>query len=84
MILTAIIDCEEEKFRIILQTRVVFPVFRPVPATRRRFYVVKNRLDLPKKPVWDMEDFIDDEAVDEKGNTVGYKINQYSLRDELK
>jgi len=62
----------------------VYPKTGAVPATRRRFYVVKNRLNQPEKIVWDMDDFIDDEAVDDKGNTVGYKINQYSLRDELK
>lgn len=62
----------------------VYPYESALKEKRKRFYVVKNRIDMPKKVVWDMEDFINDEAVDDKGVTVGYKINQYSLKDELK
>jgi hypothetical protein len=62
----------------------VYPFDGAVKEDRRRFYVVKNRLNLPEKSVWCMDDFIDDQAIDDKGNTVGYKINQFSLRDEIK
>jgi hypothetical protein len=51
---------------------------------RRRFFVVKNRLATPTKLIWDLDDFIDQDAFDDKGNRVGNKINFFSIRDELK
>lgn len=45
---------------------------------------IYNRLDVPGSRVFDVEDFIDPEALDDKEKTVGRKINIYSIRDELK
>lgn len=62
----------------------VYPFEGASSAARRRYFVVLNRLDQPTKRVFNIEDFIDPDALDDKGNTVGEKINQYSLKDELK
>jgi hypothetical protein len=61
-----------------------YPWAGAVNADRRRFFVVKNRLALPIKSYWALDDFIDQDALDDKGNKVGSKISQYSLRDELR
>ena len=61
-----------------------YPWAGAINADRRRFFVIKNRLALIAKPVWFLDDFIDQDAVDDKGLKVGSKINQYSIRDELK
>jgi hypothetical protein len=51
---------------------------------RRKMNIVQNRLALPDKPIFDLDDFIDKEATDDKGTTVGEKINVFSIRDELR
>lgn len=51
---------------------------------RRRLTIIRNRLNPPKKEIFDLEEFIDITAEDEKGQQVGRKINPFSLRDELK
>jgi hypothetical protein len=61
-----------------------YPWAGSVNADRRRFFVIKNRLALPIKSYWALDDFIDQDALDDKGLKVGSKINQYSIRDELK
>jgi hypothetical protein len=61
-----------------------YPFAGAVNSDRRRFFVIKNRLALPAKAVWALDDFIDQDALDDKGNRVGSKVNQFSLRDELK
>jgi hypothetical protein len=61
-----------------------YPWAGAVNSDRRRYFVVKNRLTLPAKPVWSLDDFIDPDAIDDKGNKVGSKINMFSLKDELK
>lgn len=45
---------------------------------------IYNRLDVPQTRVFDVEDFIDPDALDDKEKIVGRKINIYSIRDELK
>lgn len=51
---------------------------------RRKMVFVKNRLDVPKRLQFNINDFIDSDALDDKGTTVGEKINIYSIRDELR
>lgn len=51
---------------------------------RRKMAIVKNKLTTLDKLYWDLDDFIDKEALDDKGTTVGEKINQFSIRDELR
>jgi hypothetical protein len=43
---------------------------------RRKMAVVQNKLNI--------DDFIDRDATDDKGSTVGEKINIFSIRDELR
>lgn len=62
----------------------IYPFENASTGARRRFFVVLNRLDQPAKRTFNIEDFINIDAVDDKGNVVGEKINQYSLKDELK
>jgi len=62
----------------------IYPGSYGVASDRRRFFVVKNRLAVTTKPIWNIEDFIDPNSIDDKGNTVGNKITQFSIRDELK
>lgn len=62
----------------------IYPGAGSVAGDRRRFFVVKNRLTPPAKSVWCIDDFIDQDALDDKGNKVGAKINQFSLKEELK
>ena len=45
---------------------------------------VYNKLNMPKSRVFDLEDFIDSDALDDKDKPVGRKITVYSIRDELK
>jgi hypothetical protein len=45
---------------------------------------IYNKLDTPTKIVFDLEEFIDKDAVDDKGTTVGLKISPFSLREELR
>jgi hypothetical protein len=61
-----------------------YPFIGAHNSDRRRFFVIKNRLAMPAKAIWALDDFIDQDAVDDKNNKVGSKINQFSLRDELK
>lgn len=70
-------DCVEDQDSI-------YPHSGGSSASRRIFYVIWDRLQVPSKKIFDINDFIDCDAVDDKGNTVGDKINQYSIRDELK
>jgi len=51
---------------------------------RRKMVIVKNRLNVPERLQFDINDFIDRDATDDKGTTVGEKINIYSIRDELR
>jgi hypothetical protein len=51
---------------------------------RRKMNIVQNRLALSDKPIFNLDDFIDKEATDDKGTTVGEKINVFSIRDELR
>ena len=51
---------------------------------RRRFFVVVDLLNPTAKRIFNIEDFIDQYAVDDKGNAVGLKITPHSIRDELK
>jgi hypothetical protein len=53
-------------------------------ASRRRFFIVYDRLKKPETAIFDINDFIDVDALDDKGNPVGEKINQFSIMDELK
>jgi hypothetical protein len=70
-------DCVEEQQQI-------YP-FKGASSGARSFaFHVYNNLDIPQVRIFNVEDFIDVDALDDKGNTVGEKINQYSLRDELK
>ena len=70
-------DCEEI-------TGPIYPWVGAVADDRRIKLYVQNRLSVPQKHVFDLEDFVDPDAVDEKGSTVGLKITSFSLRDELK
>jgi hypothetical protein len=51
---------------------------------RRKMTVVQNKLDVPEKFMFNVDDFIDRDALDDKGTTVGEKINIFSIRDELR
>jgi len=51
---------------------------------RRKMAIVQNKLSNTDKRIFNIEDFIDRDAVDEKGSTVGEKINIFSIRDELR
>lgn len=51
---------------------------------RRKMGIIQNKLNVPEKLMFDLDDFIDKEALDDKGSTVGEKINQFSIRDELR
>lgn len=55
-----------------------------INSDRRKMAVVQNKLNVPQKLFWDIDDFIDKEALDDKGSTVGEKINVFSIRDELR
>jgi len=55
-----------------------------VPSDRRKMVIVKNRLDVPQRLQFDINDFIDRDATDDKGTTVGEKINVFSILDELR
>ena len=54
------------------------------PQDRRKMAVVHNKLNIQSKIMFNIDDFIDRDAVDEKGSTVGEKINIFSIRDELR
>jgi hypothetical protein len=51
---------------------------------RRKMAIVQNKLNIPNKPIFNIDDFIDRDALDDKGTTVGEKINVFSIRDELR
>ena len=51
---------------------------------RRKMAIVQNKLSISTKPMFNIDDFIDRDATDEKGSTVGEKINVFSIRDELR
>jgi hypothetical protein len=51
---------------------------------RRKMGIIQNKLHIPEKLMFDLDEFIDKEALDDKGTTVGEKINQFSIRDELR
>lgn len=51
---------------------------------RRKMAIVQNKLNVPNKLMFNIDDFIDRDATDEKGSTVGEKINVFSIRDELR
>jgi hypothetical protein len=51
---------------------------------RRKMNIVQNKLDVPNKLLFNIQDFIDVDSLDDKGTTVGEKINQFSIRDELR
>lgn len=54
------------------------------PESRVHMPILRNRLTLIEKNLFDISDFIDPEALDEKGTTVGEKINVFSIRDQLR
>jgi len=70
-------DCVEEQDDI-------YPFDGAHSSTRRRYFVVVDKLKQPAKRVFNIEDFIDIDALDDKGNRVGEKISPFSIRDELK
>jgi len=45
---------------------------------------IHNKLNVPQKLVFDLEEFIDKDALDDKGTTVGLKISPFSIREELR
>lgn len=51
---------------------------------RRKMAIVQNKLSVPNKLMFNLDDFIDRDALDDKGTTVGEKINIFSIRDELR
>lgn len=51
---------------------------------RKKIAMIQNRLDIPERKQWDLDDFIDRDAIDDKGSTVGDTINVFSIVDELK
>jgi len=51
---------------------------------RRKMTIVQNKLNVPNKVIFNLDDFIDRESIDDKGTTVGEKINVFSIRDELR
>lgn len=62
----------------------VYPWDTATVKDRRRITYIQNRLAVPARAVFDLEEFVDKDAVDDRGTTVGLKINQYSIRDELR
>lgn len=69
-------DCEEDLDNV--YKNVIFT------SARSKINIVKNKLNIPNKFIFDINDFIDKDAEDDKGNQVGEKINVYSIRDELR
>ena len=55
-----------------------------IAADRRKMSFIQNRLNVPKRLQFDINVFIDRDSVDDKGTTVGEKINIYSIREELR
>jgi hypothetical protein len=51
---------------------------------RRKMVIVQNKLNIPNSYMFNLDDFIDKDATDDKGNSVGEKINVFSIRDELR
>jgi hypothetical protein len=51
---------------------------------RRKMSIIQNKLNVPEKLMFNLDDFIDRDALDDKGTTVGEKINVFSIRDELR
>jgi hypothetical protein len=51
---------------------------------RRKMAIVQNKLSVPNKIMFNLDDFIDRDALDDKGTTVGEKINVFSIKDELR
>jgi len=51
---------------------------------RRKMVIIKNKLNIPNRLQFDINDFIDRDSIDDKGTTVGEKINVFSIRDELR
>ena len=51
---------------------------------RRKMAIVQNKLNITDKRMFNIDDFIDRDATDDKGTTVGEKINLFSIRDELR
>lgn len=45
---------------------------------------VYNRLDVPQSRIFDLEDFVDADALDDKDKIVGRKVTPHSIRDELR
>jgi hypothetical protein len=62
----------------------IYPYPHASTGARRRYFVVFDRLAEPDKKIFNLDDFIDPDALDDKGNTVGEKINQYSIKDDLR
>lgn len=52
-------------------------------ADRRRFVTIKDRRDPNVKPIFNIYDFIKDDAVNEKGDPVNDKICVESIKDDL-
>lgn len=67
-----------------LSTDNVYPYDGCNAQARTTMLILRNRLDLPSIVLFNINDFIDADALDEKGTTVGEKINIFSIREELK
>ena len=51
---------------------------------RRKMIFIRNKSNIPNRLQFDINDFIDRDATDDKGTTVGEKINVFSIREELR
>ena len=71
-------DCEE------IQGENVYTWAGCPDNDRRRMTIVQNKLSIPEKKFFSIQDYIDVDALDDKGTSVGEKISIYSIRDELK
>lgn len=71
-------DCEE------IQSENIYTWKGCTDSDRRKMGIVQNKLSIPTKKFFSITDFIDVDALDDKGTSVGEKITVYSIRDELK
>jgi hypothetical protein len=71
-------DCEE------IQSENVYTWEGCTNEERRKMNIIQNKLNVPERKCFAITDFIDVDALDDKGTTVGEKINVYSIKDELK
>lgn len=55
-----------------------------VRSDRRRKVVIRNKLVEVQKPIFNLDDFIDKDSLNDKGTTVGEKINIFSIKESLR